>query len=475
MASLLSRTLAGLGKTASLTVAKTLVDAATLYAIIWVLELPELTGDLFWILVWVEIFHFLSNLGGQRYLVQRPELSDSDVATVTTTELGAALLWASVWLFASPTLLRAVGWGHLGNTAQVMTLWLITERLGQPARALLERDLRFGRSNGSLFIGTLVMSAVAVSLAIAGWGVQSFLIGRVCQSATSAVLLWTFAGRPPRLGWSREAARPYLRFGLPIFFAELMQLYYKRIPELIIGTVLQSRAVLGVYSVAVRLPDYLRQIQDISGAVVYSAFSRARSEESLCEGFQLATKYSAAVGLLPLTLVLVLGAGVVDHLLPPGYGGITVALQIFTALAVFRIITNHWFFAYLSKGRTGAIPFLALLNATGVTIGAAIGIRWGITGVAIGVTVPNALVILLAIEVFLKRVLPVRYLPAVALPLTVAAVTLLAGLALGPLGLDQHVAWQFWTAVALLTTLYVALGLALDARALLAMWRRARS
>ena len=161
--------------------------------------------------------------------------------------------------------------------------------------------------------------------------------------------------------------------------------------------------------------------------------------------------------------------------LPPGYGGITVALQIFTGLAVFRIITNHWFFAYLAKGRTGAIPLLALLNATGVTIGAAIGIRWGITGVAIGVTVPNALVILLAIEVFLKRVLPVRYLPAIALPLAVAAMTLSAGFALGPLGLDQHVAWQFWTAVALMTILYVALGLALDARALRAMWRRAQS
>jgi O-antigen/teichoic acid export membrane protein len=475
VASLLSRTLAGLGKTASLTAAKTLVDAATLYIIIWVLEIPELTGDLFWILVWVEIFHFLSNLGGYRYLVQRPQLSESDLATVTTTELGAAVLWATVWFFAAPALLSVVGWGHLGDTAQVMALWLLTERLGQPARALLERELRFGRSNGSLFIGTLVMSAVAISLALRGWGVMAFLIGRVCQSATSAVLLWVCARRPPRLGWSREAAGPYLRFGLPIFIAELMQLYYKRIPELIIGTVLQSRAVFGVYSVAVRLPDYLRQIQDISGSVVYSAFARARSDEQLCEGFHLATKYSAAVGLLPLTLVLVLGAGVADHLLPSGYAGITVALQVFTALAVFRIITNHWFFAYLAKGRTGAIPLLALLNAAGVTIGAAIGIRWGITGVAIGVTVPNALVIFLAIQVFLKRVLPVRYLPAVALPLAVAAITLLVGLALGPLGLDQHVPWQFWTAVALLTTLYIALGLALDARALRAMWKRARS
>jgi hypothetical protein len=69
----------------------------------------------------------------------------------------------------------------------------------------------------------------------------------------------------------------------------------------------------------------------------------------------------------------------------------------------------------------------------------------------------------------------VRYLPAVALPLAVALITLVIGLALGPLGIDQHVAWQFWTAVALLTILYVALGLALDARALRDMWRRART
>lgn len=475
MTSLLRRTVEGIGKTAFLTVAKSVVDFTTLMVIIRILHIPDPIGDLFWVLVWIEIFHYLSNFGGYRYLIQRREMTDADLATVTTTESGSALLWAAAWFFSAPALLTSVGWGHVSGLALIMTPWLLTERLAQPARALLERDLKFGRSNGAMFLGTLVMSVVAIALALSGFGVKSLLIGRVAQSATAMAMMWVFAGRFPKFGWSRDAFRPYVKFGAPLFASDLLQLYYKRIPDIIIGVWLKSPAIFGIYSVAVRLPDYLRQIQDLIGAVVYPAFTKTSSDEKLREGFHLATKYSAVMGLLPLSLVLVLGDGVTRHLLTESYAGITHALQIFTGLAVFRIITNHWYFAYLAKGRTAALPLLALLNSTGVTIGAVVGIKWGITGVAIGVATTNACVILIAINAFLRRELEVRYIPMLTIPLMIAAVTIVAGFVMVVAGLNVESAVQFWSGVAVMTAVYGLAILLIDATSLRELRRSLRA
>jgi hypothetical protein len=126
--------------------------------------------------------------------------------------------------------------------------------------------------------------------------------------------------------------------------------------------------------------------------------------------------------------------------------------------------TVHWYAAYLAKGRTGALPLLTGLNAVGVTLGAIVGIQWGLTGVAIGVTVPSVAVILLAINVFLRRVLAVQYWPALRGPLATAAVTGTVCCVPQLIGVDISLAVPFWVTVALATSTHIALGIVIDRR-----------
>jgi len=178
------------------------------------------------------------------------------------------------------------------------------------------------------------------------------------------------------------------------------------------------------------------------------------------------TKFSAAVALLPVALVVGAGIGVTMHLLGPDYLSATPALILFTGLAAFRMTTVHWYAAYLAKGKTGVPPLLTGLNAIGVTLGTLIGIRWGLTGVAIGVTVPSVLVILLAINVFLRRVLTVEYWPALRAPLAAAAASTIVLCAPQLLGADISLPGPFWALVAIATATHVVLGLVIDRREL---------
>jgi O-antigen/teichoic acid export membrane protein len=484
MATLLRRTLSGLAKSASLTAAKSIVDFVVLLWLIRILRVPEPFGAFFFVFVGAELTLKLSNLGGYRYLIQRRGLTGEDVATVTTAEVGMALLWAPVWWFAAPLYLQALGWGHLVPAARVMTLWTITERLGLPARSLLERDMHFGRANGAYVVGTVVMGVVAVSMALTGWGLMALICGKVAQSVATTAALWVFTGRAPRAGWSREAVRELLRFGLPITASDLLVFYLWNVPVILIGQILRDEALIGLYYAAFKLPEYMRQLQDLASNVVYPAFTKARDDEHLREGFRLVTKYSAAVGLLPVALVAALGRGVTLHLLGTDYLGATLALLVFTALAAFRMTTVHWYHAFVAKGRTRPLPLLTGMNAVGVTLGAlaglAVGRRLGdetgaLTGVAIGVALSNVATILVAISVFLPQVLTFRYGPSLRVPLIAGALSLGAGVLLRLLGLDVDLAGPFWAAVVVMAGVYVAVGTGLDAPELRRLWGRLRS
>jgi O-antigen/teichoic acid export membrane protein len=341
MASLLSRTLAGLGKTASLTAAKSAVDFAVLVALIRIYGDRDPIGQFAFLFVWVELFHRLSNFGGHRYLIQRRDLRREDLATVVTTEMSAALLWAVVWAVAAPMFFSGLGRGALASLCPVLAAWLVTERLGLPARAVLERDLRFGRSNGALLAGSLALGLVAIPLALAGWGVLAWVVGKVVQSAVTASLLWAFAGIRPALGWRGGALRPFLRFGLPLTAADLIQFYNWNVPIVVIGLAMGDNEVLALYWIAYKLPEAMLQLQSLVSTVVYPAFSRARDDRQLVEGFHLVTKYSAALAVFPVVLVLTLGLGVTRHILGEDYLQATRALQIFTALAAFHGRGRH--------------------------------------------------------------------------------------------------------------------------------------
>ncbi len=484
MATLLNRTLAGLGKTASLTAVKSGLDFAILLALIRIFRVPEPIGQFVFLFVWIEFFNRLSNFGGYRYLIQRRELRREDIATVLSTETGAALIWAPVWFFIMPDFFQWIGREDLMLGVMILTPWLLTERFSATARAILEHDLRFGRANTALLLGTVTLGAVTIPLALAGWGALAWVIGKVAQSAVTCLAMWLFVGMRPPLGWRRDAARPYLRFGMPLFAADLLQFYNWNVPIVVIGLLLRSDSVLALYWIAYKLPEYLMQLQGLVSTVVYPAFTRARDDQQLRAGFHLVTKYSAAVAGLPAALALALGTGIMLHLLREDFEGGTRAFQIFTGLAAFRMTTVHWYHAYVAKGRTGATPLITGLTALGVTVGALLGVQWGaslggdlgaITGVAIGMALTSITVILIAINVFLKRVIEVHYLPCLVKPVIATAAALAVGLALRAAGIDQTQAVAFWAMVAVMTAVYLAVGFALDARAMRDLWRRSRS
>lgn len=362
-----------------------------------------------------------TDVAGQRYLIQkRGALDRRSIDSVFTFELMLGILVGGLWIAGSGPLLTALGRPEQVPFARCLALWIVLERLMLP-RALLDRKMAFGRSNLALVLGTVAAVIAMVIAALAGAGAYTFIIGLIVRTSVSAVGMWAWAPVRPRLSLSVGQIRPLLLFGLPILATGAITFYYTNVDYVVIQAALGYSA-LGLYYAAYRYPHYIHQLQYLVSTVVYPAFTKAADRRQLARGFSLVTKYCAAVGFPAIVVIWVMGDGAVRALLSEKWVPATFCFQMFTLLAVMRMVTVHWYDVYVSQGRTRVVPFASSINAVLTTAAAVIGVRWaGIEGAAVLVTAASTVTILFCCTVLLKRMLPVRYVGILKVPFAAAA------------------------------------------------------
>ena len=218
-----------------------------------------------------------------------------------------------LWYNLSPLALEMLGKPQIIPYAQLLSLYLITERLQTP-KALIEKELKFGRSNLSLFLGFFAGGVTSVILALLGFGAYSIIVGLIARSFVTTFSYWCFAPYPPHPTLKLVEVTQFLKFGLPLTLTGLLVFYYWNVDYFIVGKLLGDRE-LGYYFIAFKFPHYMIQLQIVVSTVVYPAFSKAADKNQLMRGFSLVTKYSAALVLLPCLLVLVQGEDIVRYVL----------------------------------------------------------------------------------------------------------------------------------------------------------------
>ncbi|MCB2066513.1 MAG: oligosaccharide flippase family protein [Erythrobacter sp.] len=224
----------------------------------------------------VSLLAVLQEFGINRFVAGEPDLDDDKLHTAFTVSLIVSwaiaalcvlLAWPAAAFYAMPGLLPLL----LVIAASYFFVPLATVPM-----ALLQRRLDF-RSNTIIEVGVvLANAAVAITLAWQGWGAMALAWGAFFQQVARAALSQWRAGWmlpiPPRLA----GAMPVLRFGgFSTVLSGLSQLS-ARLPELLIGRLLDTVAV-GLFARAWGLAFQLRWL--VSGGlatVFYPAFARFR-------------------------------------------------------------------------------------------------------------------------------------------------------------------------------------------------------
>ena len=417
---LLRSALRGLKTTGLLTALKTLLDVGGQLALARLLA-PSAFGVFGLAQSLSGLVSCLTDWAGKRYLIQkRGELQPALINSIFTFELILGIFISGLWVFVSEPLLTALNKPEQIPFARWLALWILIERFMFP-RALLDRNLKFGRSNLALVLGTLAAVITMISAAFAGAGPYTFIIGLITRTSVSAIGLWIWAPARPRLHLEWDHIRPFLPFGFPIMLMVLLTFYYTNIDYIIVQGLLGYTA-LGFYYASYRYPHYIHQLRYLISTVVFPTFTKAKGPQQLARGFALVTRYSAVIGFAPLLVVWILGEDAVRVLLEDKWIPATFCFQMFTLLAVARLVASYWYEVYVSQGVTRPLPFISAGNALLTTLAALIGAKWaGIEGAALLVTLASMVVIFFCCGVFLKRLIQTRYLDILKIPCAAAA------------------------------------------------------
>lgn len=232
----------------------------------------------------------------------------------TTLAMTAALSGAVALLAGSvATLFREP---DLTPVLQVLSIGLFLNGLNGLPSALLMRDMRFKALAVRGTVATFIGSAVAITMALSGYGVWALVAQSLVRSSISLVIIWISTRWIPSLAWSRARAVEMISFGSQMLGISLMMTARDRGEDFLFAG-LNGTGVLGLWSVANRL---VRMIQETGSTVVSSvatpAFAKMQGDSArLFRAYEMSLVATGSVMFPAFLLLFVISPDLVPTLL----------------------------------------------------------------------------------------------------------------------------------------------------------------
>ena len=381
----------------------------------------------------VTMFDLLTRVGFGASVIRRPVLDREIASTLFWAASGIGLLAAGLAMGLSRPAAALAG---SADAAGLVVLAAVNLPLGMAfsvVQGLILRDLRFRTAALVDVGGTVVHGVVAISLAFAGFGPWSIVIGQVARTVVGLVACLVITRFVPLLRFDRSVLAEDLSFGLGVLGGDVVSYVNRNADYWFVGNRL-GPGPLGVYYVAFIIPNLLRQrFNGIGHEVLYPVVSKFQDDIP-----RITSAYLRVVRLVSfLVLPVMVGLAVVaDLAIRIGFGpGWEEAVQPMQVISVGMALTAVGVVArpiFVAMGRPGITIVTGLLAV--VTLGAAFGVLWGritLVGVAVAVVLAAA-VETVATQVYVVRILrvsPWRQLRAVA-PFALATLVM-AGVVVG--------------------------------------------
>lgn len=300
----------------------------------------------------------------------------------------AAAVFALSWPIA-----MFYGISELVGLTQLLSLMFVFNGLSTQFRAHLSRELRFLPLAAVEVVGQAAGLIVAVITAAVGAGYWALVFQQVVGAGVSLVVVVAVASWLPG-GFRRHVGtRSLVSFGGFLVGAQFVTYLSKNIDSIIIGARLGATD-LGFYNRAFQLLVLpLNQINAPSTRVALPVLARLQDDPVQFERFLL----RGQTLLLHLVIALfALAAAVAEPalglLLGPGWEATVPLFQILAVSGAFQAASYASYWVFLAKGKTRSQLNWALVSRPLIIGGVLVGSLWGVTGVAWGYTIANAIV-----------------------------------------------------------------------------------
>lgn len=401
--SLTENTLEGFYFTFGRAISRGLIQVAVLAVLARILSIADF-GLVSAALVIVAFAQVFSEMGMGPTVIQRPDLEPRHISTALTASLAAGFLIGIAIYFLAPAIQQFFRMDGLDRVVAVLAILFPIFGAGIVPRSLLQRKLAF-RKLAAIELGAYMVgyAPVAIGLALLGFGVWSLVFAQIAEIAIRIALFTKASAKELRFGFQLAAFRELIGDSVGYTVARLGNFAALQGDYLVVGRWLGQES-LGIYGRAYQL---LMMPGNLFGTavdtVLFPAMSSVQSEPTRLRQAYLRSVGVIALITLPLTgLLVVLAPEVIGIVLGDKWNAVIVPFQILVTTLLFR--TSYKISDSLTRA-TGAIyqrAWRQWIYAAAVFTGSLVGQFWGLTGVAIGVSLAIALNFLLMLDLSVR-------------------------------------------------------------------------
>ncbi len=248
---------------------------------------------------------------------------------------------------------------RLAGILAVLALNLPLRAAGDTHYALAQRRLEFRSRTFAEVAEVVVRGIVGVSLALAGLGPWSLVVGYLSGTLVWTISLWCIVSWHPALRLVRASLAPLLRFGGGLTVVGIVGTAMSYVDNLFVGRTLGA-AALGLYSMGFRLPEMLISDGLTALALVlfpsFAMLDRAAVRRAVVTSFRYALLVTCPIvaGLVALAHPLVLAV------LGPKWQDAVSVVQILALGFIGGPLARTTASAYMATRRVGVMLALAV-------------------------------------------------------------------------------------------------------------------
>jgi O-antigen/teichoic acid export membrane protein len=334
------------------------------------------------------------DLGTTAAIIQQKTLSSSLLDSLFWINVTFGLLATFLLLAIAPLAAEFYQEPQIKSILQVLSLTFFISGLSTLHQAFLEKQLEFNSLAKIELLATSLGAFVGIVSALNGARVWSLVYQNLVIVTMTTILLWITSQWRPQGLFYWKSVKVLSSYSLNLTGFNIFNYLIRNADYFLIGKFLGVQA-LGYYSLAYRLVLYpLQSMAGVIGRVVFPVFSHLQQDDERLRKAYLQVVTAIALIIFPIMMgTLVLAETFILGIFGEPWRAAIPPLLILSPLGLIQSIGTTVGTIYLCKGRTDLMLRWSLFAGILIMLGFAIGLRWGIVGVATGYAIANLLLV----------------------------------------------------------------------------------
>lgn len=241
-----------------------------------------LEPDEFGLLGMVSVFVVLSGVvvesGLGAAIVQRSDITDTDLSTVFIFNTAVAVLMACALWLGAPWIASFYSQPVLEDVVAALGLGLVFSALGTVHRAMLQKQLAFKMLFWVTTPSTLVSGLLGIAMAAQGFGVWALVGQTLCQRALNSVCLWGQTKWMPRAVFDMARFGKLFSYGARLAVSGILYQGFNNIYLLVIGRAF-SPVEVGLFQRAKAMQELpITTLQSVVGNVTFPVLAAVQKD-----------------------------------------------------------------------------------------------------------------------------------------------------------------------------------------------------